>query len=53
MKTAFKSHRVEFVDAKVFDERIERFVELERLRALPGEWYESFLSSIHNEHVLI
>ncbi|EED96221.1 predicted protein [Thalassiosira pseudonana CCMP1335] len=35
MKTAFKSHRVEFVDAKVFDERIERFVELERLRALP------------------
>ncbi|EED93522.1 predicted protein [Thalassiosira pseudonana CCMP1335] len=35
MKTAFKSHRVEFLDAKVFDERIERFVELERLRALP------------------
>eukprot|EP01082_Thalassiosira_pseudonana_P015568 g14527.t1 g14527 contig9:2051539-2052454(-) len=30
-----KSHRVEFLDAKVFDERIERFVELERLRALP------------------
>eukprot|EP01082_Thalassiosira_pseudonana_P015236 g14522.t1 g14522 contig9:2038403-2039933(-) len=35
MKAALKSHRVEFVDAKVFDERIERFVELERLRALP------------------
>ena len=42
MKTAFKSHRVEFLDAKVFDERIERFVELERLRALPGECMNLF-----------
>ena len=42
MKAALKSHRVEFLDAKVFDERIERFVELERLRALPGECMNLF-----------